>query len=74
VENAGIPRTQKPLMTKSQMKTMLIFSNTGDAVHFGFIPNGQRFNQEYYMEMLKVFAYVCLENTGIFSQKLTPRI
>jgi hypothetical protein len=45
-----------------------------DAVHFGFIPHGQRINQVYYLEMLKGFAYVCSENTGTFSQKLTHRI
>ena len=51
-------RTQKPLIPKSQMRTVLNFSYIGDAVHFGFIPHGKRINQNYYLEMLKVFAYL----------------
>ena len=50
------------------------FFYIGDAVHFGFIPHGQRINEDYYLEMLKGFAYLCLENTGTFPRKLPPRV
>ena len=66
IGDTDVSRTQKPLMTKSQMKTMLLFSYIGDAVHFGFIPHCQRINQDYYLEMLKCFTYVRVQNTELF--------
>jgi hypothetical protein len=41
-------------MSKSQMKTMLItFFDINGIVHFGFIPQGQKVNQAYYVDILK---------------------
>lgn len=66
IGDTDISRTKKPLMTKSQMKTILLFSYIGDAFHFGFIPHCQRINQDYYLEMLKCFTYVCVKITELF--------
>jgi hypothetical protein len=41
-------------MLKLQMKVMLItFFDIKDSVHLKFIPQGQTFNQAYYVEILK---------------------
>jgi len=45
-------------MLISQMKTVLITSfDIKGILHFGFIPQGQTINQDYYMEILKL----CIE-------------
>jgi len=51
----GINVSKKAHMSKSQMKTLLItfFFDIKGTVNFEFIPQGQRVNQAYYMEILK---------------------
>jgi len=51
---ADIATTQEVLMSKSQMKTMLVtFFDIKGTVHFEFNPQGQTVNRAYYVEILK---------------------
>jgi hypothetical protein len=54
METADIPTTQEDRLSKSHMKSMLVtFFDIKSIAHFEFIPQGQRFKQAYYAEILK---------------------
>ena len=54
VENTDSPRPKKARMSRSQVKTMLVcFFNYKGIVHFEFIAQGQKVNQQCYLEVLK---------------------
>jgi hypothetical protein len=48
------PRPKKPQMSKSKIKTILIyFFNIRGIIHFEFVPKGTTVNQAFYMEVVK---------------------
>jgi hypothetical protein len=53
------PLAKKPWMSKSKIKTMLIyFFNIRGSIHFESVPEGTTVNQTFYVEVLKRFIDV----------------
>jgi hypothetical protein len=63
------PKPKKAKMSKSKVKTMLVFFDVKGVVHKEFLPQGQTINAPYYVDVPPSRAVTWSQNTGALHQR-----